>query len=117
MAASKRATYAEVLLALPPSEWATYLRRESTLPGPRGNLELMHAAADVGAEAQFPDWIATSPADMAGDDPGILPLMAGLVGLGRLAAEGDVTQVPLLRSYANDARWRVREGVDRKSVV
>lgn len=110
MVASRRAIYVETLLALPPGEWVAYLRRESTLPGPRGNLEAMHAAADVGNEAQFLDWIAASPADMAGDDPGILPLMAGLVGLGRLLAV-NWPHLPLLRHYANDPRWRVREGV------
>jgi hypothetical protein len=110
MAASRRAAYAQALLALPPGEWIAYLRRESTLPGPRGNLELMHAAADSGNEAQILDWIAASPADMAGDDPGILPLMAGLVGLGRLLADNSA-HLALLRRYANDARWRVREAV------
>jgi len=39
-----------------------------------------------------------------------LPL-CGVVGLGRLLAEGNVAILPELRQQANDPRWRVREGV------
>src|SRR4029450_12562614 len=35
----------------------------------------------------------------------------GVVGLGRLVADGDVTMLGELRRPANDPRWRVREGV------
>jgi hypothetical protein len=35
----------------------------------------------------------------------------GVVGLGRLVADGDVTMLGELRRHANDPRWRVREGV------
>jgi hypothetical protein len=35
----------------------------------------------------------------------------GIVGLGRLAAEGDFKHLPTLRAYASDSRWRAREAV------
>ena len=37
--------------------------------------------------------------------------MCGVVGLGRLLAEGDRDQLAVLRECANDPRWRVREAV------
>jgi hypothetical protein len=80
----------------------------SRLPGPRANLELVQAAADIGAEADFRRWIATDP---AGDGPiEFLPVCA-LVGFGRLAAERHPQAIGVLREWAGDPRWRVREAV------
>jgi hypothetical protein len=85
-----------------------YLRTHSRLPGPRGNLELMQAAADIGDEARFREWIALG----AGTQPTDEFLAAcGIVGLGRLLAEGRQDLVPELHEYASDPRWRVREAV------
>ena len=42
---SKINDYREILKTL--DDWDDYLRGESNLPGPRGNLELAHAAADL----------------------------------------------------------------------
>jgi hypothetical protein len=36
-------------------------------------------------------------------------VVCGVVGLGRLLAEGDLDQLAVLRACANDPRWRVRE--------
>lgn len=106
-----------------------YLRSNSNLPGPRGNLELVQAAADFGAEADFRAWIAAgggggacgngpAGADAARrDSPGGDPTdeflaVCGVVGLGRLAAEGARADlVAELQAHAADERWRVREGV------
>jgi hypothetical protein len=80
----------------------------SRLPGPRANLELVQAAADVGTEADFRRWLATDP---AGDGPiEFLPVCA-LVGFGRLAAERHPQAIGVLREWAGDPRWRVREAV------
>jgi hypothetical protein len=80
----------------------------SRLPGPRANLELVQAAADVGAEADFRRWLATDPA--AGAAIEFLPV-CGLVGFGRLAAEGHAEALTVLKQWAGDPRWRVREAV------
>ena len=79
-----------------------YLAAHSNLPGPRGNLELAQAAAEE-------------------LDIGVLELLArsedefeafcGVVGLGRAIAEGRRDLVAVLRAYADDERWRVREAV------
>src|SRR6266700_1223921 len=65
------------------ADWEPYLRELSGLPGPRANLELVQAVADLGD----------------------LPLFE------RFAAEGRLDLLPRLRQLASDPRWRVREGV------
>src|SRR5262245_23265916 len=89
-------------------DWDKYLLKESSLPGPRANLELVQAAADQGTAEQFRRWLALGPADTPAKSAlEFLPL-CGVVGLGRLLAEGDESILPELRRHANDPRWRVR---------
>ncbi len=85
-----------------------FLRAHSGLPRPRGNLELMQAAADIGGEADFRLWIEHGAGDGPTDE---FLAMRGIVGFGRLAAEGRVDLVDDLRTYAPAARWRIREAV------
>ena len=90
------------------ADQVAYLREHSGLPGPRGNLELIQAAVDVGDETRFRRWIVLG----SGTEPTDEFLAAcGVVGLGRLAAEGRTDVVCELRGHASDSRWRVREGV------
>jgi hypothetical protein len=92
-------------------DWDAFLLRESRLPGPRANLELVQVVADEGDASQFRRWLAIgvdqAPANSQAE---FLPL-CGAVGLGRLAAEGDHEVLNELRGRARDVRWRVREGV------
>ena len=37
--------------------------------------------------------------------------MCGIIGLGKLIAEGDLHHLKMLQSFASDPRWRIREGV------
>ena len=90
------------------SEKTAFLRRNSGLPGPRGNLELVQAAADVGQEREFRGWIAAGSGDEPTDE---FLVVCGVVGLGRLAGEGRMELAEELRIHACDRRWRVREGV------
>ena len=99
---SKRSDYREVLESLPPGEWTAYLNAESGLPGPRANLELVAAFADV-AEPDLVRLCAGSPDEYLA--------LCGAVGLGRLLVEGDSDAAATLRALAGDDRWRVREGV------
>ena len=107
----KSSAYREALRALPAADWDAYLLRESGLPGPRANLELLQAVADLGDEATFRRWRAI---DSAQTPPTTaleyLPACAA-VGFGRLVAEGRRDLLPELRRHASDSRWRVREGV------
>src|SRR5947207_8733154 len=106
---TKRDLYLQTLPTL--TNWDDYLLKESGLPGPRANLELVQAAADLGTPEQFHRWLALGPAATPPKTAlEFLPL-CGAVGLGRLLAEGQVAVLPALRQHANDPRWRVREGV------
>jgi hypothetical protein len=92
-------------------DWDAYLLEHSNLPGPRGNLELAQAAADEGSEEQFMRWAALDSEQAPGNTPDEFLAFCGVVGMGRLLAEGRRDVLPLLRARASDARWRTREGV------
>ena len=79
-----------------------YLAAHSGLPGPRGNIELAQAVAEELDDATL-ERLAAS-----GDEFGAF---CGVVGLGRAIADGRGDLVPVLRGFAGDERWRVREAV------
>ncbi len=101
--------YRQVLRNLP--DWEPYLLSESGLPGPRGNIELAQAAADVGDEARFLRLLTFDAGRAPTNTPHEFLAFCGAVGLGRLIAEGRRDLLPLLRRHANDPRWRMREAV------
>jgi HEAT repeat protein len=91
--------------------WDAFLLAESNLPGPRANLELVQAAADEGDEVLFMRYLTYGPDQAPTGSPQEFLPVCGVVGLGRLAAEGRDDLLPLLRDLASDPRWRIREGV------
>ncbi len=103
-----------------PAEWRSrfrdatdreaFLRAESGLPGPRGNLELLQVAADDAAEADLRRWAAIAPGEAPTNTPGEFLVACGVVGLGRLVVQGRLG-FDELRPHARDERWRVREAV------
>ena len=95
----------------PLDEWDSYLLAESGLPGPRGNIELAQAVADEGDAAIFLRYLTYSPELAPVNSPYEFLAFCGVVGLGRLAAEGNFEYLPTLRAYASDTRWRTREAV------
>ena len=103
-----REVYAHELRHLGAAQWLGYLGERSGLPGPRGNIELAQAVADVGVPAFFDRLIET-------DDEYLV--FCGVVGLGReLAEDADTDEARAeaehrLRRHATDVRWRVREAV------
>ena len=103
---SRRGDYVSELEKTP--DQVTFLREHSGLPGPRGNLELMQAAADVGDETSFREWITVGSGGQATDE---FLAMCGIVGFGRLVAEGGQDLMARLHAHASDPRWRVREAV------
>ena len=85
--------------------------KESGLPGPRGNLELAQAVADEGNRDLFERYL-THTADVAPvNSPREFLAFCGILGLGRLLAEGDGRMLKVLRRHASDPRWRAREAV------
>lgn len=112
---SKPDTYRQTLRTL--TEWEPYLLQESGLPGPRGNLELAWAVADEGSRPFFEHCLSFTAALAPVNDPHEFLAFCGVVGLGRLLAEdGRVSQerrtlLQVIRSFASDPRWRLREAV------
>jgi len=106
---TKYADYRVTLQGL--KDWEPYLLQESGLPGPRGNLELAQAAADEGNRPLFYHFLTYTPDIAPTNDPHEFLAFCGVVGLGRLLAEGDKSVLDVLRPYASDPRWRLREGV------
>lgn len=92
-------------------DWRSYLVAHSGLPGPRGNIELAQAVADLGTPELFERYLAVdgSPTDSEAEKEYLV--FCGVLGLGRLAAEGDASRLAELRRYASDPRWRIREAV------
>lgn len=93
------------------TDWEPFLLKESGLPGPRANLELMQAVADEGELPLFRRFASLSPEQAPTNSPEVFLVCCGVVGLGRLLADGDERQWKPLRKHANDPRWRVREAV------
>jgi hypothetical protein len=106
---NKSETYHQTLASLP--DWEPYLLQESGLPGPRGNLELAQVVADEGERALFEHFLAYTPQVAPTNDPHEFLAFCGVVGLGRLLAEGDERILDQLQPFASDPRWRLREGV------
>jgi hypothetical protein len=92
-------------------DWEPYLLRESGLPGPRGNIELAQAAASEGTLPQFLAFLMNGPDQAPYGTAREFLAFCGVVGLGAEAARGGDEWLPVLRSWANDPRWRVREAV------
>jgi hypothetical protein len=106
---SKVDLYRETLRSLP--EWEAYLLQESGLPGPRGNLELAQAVADEGSRPLFEHLVTFTAEAAPTNDPHEFLASCGVVGFGRLLAEGDEAALAIIRPFASDPRWRLREGV------
>jgi hypothetical protein len=93
------------------AEWEPFLLEHSGLPGPRGNLELAAAVAEEADAATLRRWAALGPSQApSGSAEEFLPV-CGVVGFGRLLAEGDRAVLTDLRRLADDPRWRIREAV------
>ncbi len=93
------------------SDWDAFLLAESGLPGPRGNLSLAQAVADEGDEELFERYQALDAEEAPTNSPYEFLAFCGVLGLGRVLAEGKREVLPTLRSHASDRRWRLREAV------
>jgi hypothetical protein len=93
------------------SDWDAYLVQESRLPGPRANLELAHVVAEEGDRALFKRYLAFDADRAPTNTPQEFLAFCGVLGLGKLCAEGEREALPVLRRSASDPRWRIREAV------
>jgi hypothetical protein len=102
---TKNDDYRQTLQKL--NDWVPFLKKESGLPGPRGNLELAHAVAQEGNKKQFEQLLSFQAEE---NTPEVFLVFCGVIGLGKLAAS-EPKLFDQLRPYASDTRWRVREAV------
>jgi hypothetical protein len=98
------------------------LMKNSNLPGPRANLELMYSFARSVAGMSLADWqwefilalAATSPSKAPVNAPKEFLPVCGVTALGALYGQGlprprRRAALAALKAAANDPRWRVRE--------
>ena len=94
------------------ADWEPYLLAHSGLPGPRGNLELAHVAAEEASEAQLARWRALTSEKAPVNSPEEFLVFCGVLGLGReLVTAKETSALRELRAFAADPRWRTREAV------
>jgi hypothetical protein len=91
--------------------WDSFLLEESGLPGRRANLELAQAVAAEGDEDLFRRLLSYDADRAPTNSPHEFLAFCGVLGLGKLLAEGDRTVLKTLRLHASDPRWRIREAV------
>jgi hypothetical protein len=91
--------------------WIDYLKVNSGLPGKRANLELLKIVTDLGDEDFFMSCIKYDENIAPTSTQGEFIAMCGVTGLGKLVNTGRLDKFHLLREFASDSRWRVREGV------
>jgi hypothetical protein len=106
---SKTDDYRAILRTLP--DWDAYLLQESGLPGPRGNIELARAVAEEGDAALFERFLGFDVQQAPTNSPHEFLAFCGVLGLGKLLANGQTEVLQRLRTAASDPRWRTREAV------
>jgi hypothetical protein len=105
----KTAHYRERLSAV--DDWDSFLLENSGLPGPRGNIELVQAVAEEGDGKLFRRYLTYDSTRAPTNSPEEFLAFCGVLGLGRLCAEGRRGLLRELRGLASDPRWRIREAV------
>jgi hypothetical protein len=110
MAFNKTDRYKDTLRDL--HEWEEFLLKESGLPGPRANLELLQAVAETGTEDTFNRYAYHYDAEHAptGSKEEFIAA-CGVAGMGILISRGKTEYFKKLRGFACDKRWRIREAV------
>lgn len=92
------------------ADWLPVLRALSGLPGPRGNLELARAAAELSDRDRLEELLKIDQTAPPENTPDTYVVFCGVYGLGKYAGV-DTGILARLRTYARDSRWRIREAV------
>jgi len=94
-------------------DWDAYLLKNSNLPSPRSNLELLAVAVELGTKPTFLRYIKIKPEEAPANHPGEFLCTIGVAGLGKVILEerSNNELFNKLKDFAHDPRWRVREGV------
>ncbi len=106
---SKKEQYRAMLQKV--DDWDPFLLENSGLPGKRANIELMQAVVENGDEELFVKYLNYTANIAPTDSKEEFLAFCGVVGLGKLILEGHLKYFNMLKSFASDKRWRVREAV------
>ncbi len=106
---SKIDEYRTQLRAL--KDWKPYMLKASGLPGPRGNLELAQAFCLEASRKQILELAGIGPNQAPENTAQAFLAVCGVMGLGRLVVDGEISYFAQLRRSASDPRWRIREAV------
>ena len=90
-----------------------FLVENSNLPGPRANLELVFALAEVYSDAEIlMEWAKITEDQADGNDPRSFLAFCAAACLGKIYTKTkDPKIIHVLQQLANDNRWRMRESV------
>lgn len=103
----RKEEYIQVLRTI--SDWIPYLKANSNLPGPRGNLELAYAAAQLSSMEQMKIMLAADGPDVLENSPEVFVVFCGIVSSGTLFTKDNPEILGIIKHYADDPRWRIRE--------
>lgn len=90
-----------------------FIIKNSNLPGPRGNLELAFAFAEIYDDFDaLQDWIEITEDQADVNNPKSFLAFCSAVCLGKIyIKKKDKKLITILKKFANDGRWRMREAV------
>lgn len=92
------------------SETIENLLRNSNLPGPRGNLELMYSFSKKATAVEVEECLSYITDDLY-NSPEEFVAMCGIVGYAVVNKKKLKETVTFLRKFASHASWRIREAV------
>ena len=97
---TKTERYREALSKL--EDWDSFLLEESGLPGRRANIELGRAVAEEGDRELFQRYFSFDAEKAPTNSPEEFLAFCGVLGLGRVLAEGQHEVLETLRRCASD---------------
>ena len=92
------------------SETIEHLKLNSRLPGPRGNLELLHSFARRATPEEIEECIAHETTDLH-NSPEEFVVMCGIVARSLMGKNDAENTLETIRRYASHGSWRIREAV------
>lgn len=112
--------YRQILKTL--DDWVPFLKRESGLPGPRGNLELAHAVAQEGNKELFDQITAAMERARDRKDDSFKVLRQGMaycwsVAVAACPEAGKPLIEKWLSSHDSDIRWMLNENLKKTRLV
>ena len=87
-----------------------FLLKTSTLPGPRGNLELLYKFSKTATETEINDCFRYYSDDLKNSQEEFV-VMCGILGYCYLHQSKIENTLSEIRKYASHASWRIRESV------